>query len=85
MTWARGMAAAYEAGLEDGRRGRRYVDQTRGGGFDACYWQGVGHGLGECLCPDRLTVRGGDRGRCACCGNYRDRTNPNKRPRAQGE
>lgn len=38
-SWQRGMSVAYDRGREDGARGSRYLDETRGEGFAACYWQ----------------------------------------------
>lgn len=64
--WATGMAQAYTAGLEDGKAGTAGHREAPGG-FEACYWQGVGHGSGVCSCPQRLRARWPDQ-RCPCCG-----------------
>lgn len=69
QNWRQGMAAAYRAGFQDG------VQNTPGhrrepGGFDACYWQGVGHGAGACKCPSHLNNRG-PREACPCCAKRR--------------
>lgn len=69
MSWAEGMARAYRVGVEHGRRD--YVDPTSSGGFDACYWQGWGHGAKRCACPDRLAGKYRDGRVCVCCGNRR--------------
>lgn len=70
LNWGTQMASAYSAGLADGKRGRRFADVTRGNGFDACYWQGYGHGSGECLCPNPLSGKRDGR-RCVNCGKPR--------------
>lgn len=69
-TWRRGMSIAYDRGREDGARGPRYLDETRGDGFAACYWQGVGHAARTCYCPQRIGARWGDVP-CPCCGQRR--------------
>jgi hypothetical protein len=73
MSWKERMALAYQIGLEHGKR--RYPYPYSANGFDACYWQGYGHGSQSCACPDSLA---GDRTkpwfpkRCVVCGQVRD-------------
>ncbi len=69
-SWRQGMSNAYANGLADGKRGRRWADATRGGGFDACYWQGFGHGARECICPERLAGKRQSQV-CVVCGMRR--------------
>ena len=65
------MSLAYDRGREDGARGPRYLDETRGGGFDLCYWTGVGHAARVCYCPQRIGARWDDVP-CPCCGQRRE-------------
>lgn len=67
--WREGMGVAYSRGLEDGRAGTP-GHRFEPGGFDACYWQGVGHGAQQCHCPESLRARWPDQ-RCPCCGQGR--------------
>lgn len=68
LTWQQGMSRAYARGLADGKL--RAPEVLNGNGFDACYFQGFGHGSGECRCPERLAgKRWGQR--CIVCGHHR--------------
>lgn len=78
MSWREGMAAAYAAGKADGERAKaegercgRYLSPDRGAGFDACYYEGFGHGAEYCRCPNKLGGKRDGR-RCVCCGNRRE-------------
>lgn len=68
MSWREGMALAYARGVEHGKIG--YEEPYSANGFDACYWEGFGHGAKKCRCPERLAgKRWGQR--CINCGNRR--------------
>lgn len=68
-SWRAGMAEAYRVGTEHGEK--RFKDHFAARGFDACYWQGWGHGAGSCGCPDRLAGKYRDGRVCVCCGQRR--------------
>ena len=68
LTWQQGMSTAYARGLADAKVQGPNVYNANG--FDACYFEGYGHGRGECFCPESI---GGKRWgqRCVCCGQRR--------------
>ena len=69
LSWREGMARAYSRGLADGKIG--IFNVYNGEGFDACYFQGVGHGAQRCCCPSKLAARF-VRDRCPTCGQRKE-------------
>lgn len=68
FSWREGMARAYDVGKKHGEM--NYMEPYAANGFDACYWQGWGHGARRCACPERLAGKRDSRP-CGCCGHRR--------------
>lgn len=67
LSWREGAARAYSLGLAHGKAGTGHFAPDLSGGFDACYYQGFGHGSGVCRCPAKLAGKRDGRV-CVVCG-----------------